>query len=53
MECSDGASVNIAKGSNLITKNLDNDWTGKIILNCSLFLVPNYIQLQLLLIALM
>ena len=29
LECSDGASVNIAKGSNLITKNLDNDWTGK------------------------
>ena len=28
LECGEGAGANIAKGGDLITKNLDEDWTG-------------------------
>ena len=29
LECAEGIGANLAKGSDLITDNLSNDWTGE------------------------
>ena len=29
LECAEGIGANLAKGSDLVTNNLNNDWTGK------------------------
>ena len=40
LECGEGAGANIAKGGDLITKNLDEDWTGGF----DTFITYEYVQ---------